>query len=154
MQLRADEGFFTCDFCGSVHVPDANADGVRILEQRGAQVCPICPVPLVEAAVDSQRILYCPHCRGMLIRMGVFRSVIQDLRSRREAPTNTVFPLERKELDRRIHCPMCSQEMNTHVYGAGGNVVVSTCESCEVIWLDYGELDRIVRAPDHTYSSL
>ena len=32
-----------------------------------------------------------------------------------------------------------------------GNVIIDTCESCSLNWLDYGELQRIVRAPDARY---
>jgi Zn-finger nucleic acid-binding protein len=38
--------------------------------------------------------------------------------------------------------------MEHHPYGGGGNVFLDTCESCSVNWLDRGELQRIVAAPD------
>jgi Zn-finger nucleic acid-binding protein len=43
--------------------------------------------------------------------------------------------------------------MDTHLYGGGGNVIIDDCENCDLNWLDYGELDRIVRAPDREYVS-
>jgi Zn-finger nucleic acid-binding protein len=30
-------------------------------------------------------------------------------------------------------------------------VIIDNCERCELNWLDYGELRRIVQAPDHEY---
>ena len=36
-------------------------------------------------------------------------------------------------------------------YGGPGNVIIDTCEHCSLNWLDYGELQRIVRAPDERY---
>jgi Zn-finger nucleic acid-binding protein len=42
--------------------------------------------------------------------------------------------------------------MDTHLYGGGGNVILDDCENCGLNWLDYGELDRIVRAPDREYA--
>jgi len=41
--------------------------------------------------------------------------------------------------------------MDTHLYGGPGNVIIDTCESCALMWLDYGELERMVRAPDWQY---
>jgi Zn-finger nucleic acid-binding protein len=41
--------------------------------------------------------------------------------------------------------------MDTHPYGGPGNVIIDDCERCEVNWLDYGELQRIVRAPERHY---
>jgi Zn-finger nucleic acid-binding protein len=40
--------------------------------------------------------------------------------------------------------------MITHRYGGPGNVIIDSCERCQANWLDYGELARIVRAPDPT----
>jgi Zn-finger nucleic acid-binding protein len=42
--------------------------------------------------------------------------------------------------------------MDTHPYGGPGNVIIDTCENCSVNWLDHGELQRIVRAPDSHYA--
>ena len=63
----------------------------------------------------------------------------------------TVLPFEPKDLDRRPICPNCGQQLETHVYAAGGNAVISDCEHCGVNWLECGVLDRIVRAPDWHY---
>jgi Zn-finger nucleic acid-binding protein len=37
--------------------------------------------------------------------------------------------------------------MLSHFYGGPGNIVLDTCEGCQVNWLDPGELQRIARAP-------
>jgi Zn-finger nucleic acid-binding protein len=42
--------------------------------------------------------------------------------------------------------------MDTHPYCGPGNVIIDTCESCSVNWLDYGELQRVIRAPDQHYT--
>jgi Zn-finger nucleic acid-binding protein len=39
--------------------------------------------------------------------------------------------------------------MDTHYYAGPGNIVIDDCPSCELNWLDAGELMTIVRAPDH-----
>jgi Zn-finger nucleic acid-binding protein len=40
--------------------------------------------------------------------------------------------------------------MDTHFYAGPGNVIVDTCDDCSLLWLDRGELTRIVHAPDET----
>ncbi len=152
MRLEADKDFLICDYCGNIHAGETNDDGVRVLDEGAASDCPICSIPMVDGAVDGQRILYCKRCRGMLVRMDMFLSLVEDLRSKRDMAAQIVFPVNEKDLDRHIHCPKCRGEMDSHVYGGGGNVVISSCERCEVNWLDHGELDRIVRAPDRMYS--
>jgi hypothetical protein len=37
--------------------------------------------------------------------------------------------------------------MATHPYYGPGNVVIDSCESCDLLWLDFGELKQIVDAP-------
>jgi hypothetical protein len=39
--------------------------------------------------------------------------------------------------------------MEAHPYFAGGNAVVDTCERCQLIWLDAGELAIIERYIPH-----
>ena len=83
--------------------------------------------------------------------MEVFLGIIKDLRSRRETSVDAARQPDWHDLDRRINCPQCHQTMDTHPYGGGGNVIIDDCENCSLNWLDYGELDKIVRAPDHDY---
>ena len=37
--------------------------------------------------------------------------------------------------------------MDTHPYYGPGNVVIDSCDRCELVWLDFGELKQIVDAP-------
>lgn len=153
MRLEENKDFLVCDYCGNIHIPEANDDGVRVLGDGGdgsaATECPRCASPLVDASIDGQRIFYCLRCRGMLISMDIFAPLVEDLRSRRAGGTELIRPVDLKELEVQLLCPQCRGHMDTHVYGGGGNVVISDCEHCAVNWLDHGELDRIVRAPDH-----
>jgi len=89
----------------------------------------------------------------MLIGMNTFIAIVHNLRARGEVSGEAIHQPEWSEMDRRIHCPQCGQEMDTHLYGGGGNVIIEDCEPCELNWLDYGELERIVQAPDHEYAS-
>jgi Zn-finger nucleic acid-binding protein len=151
MRLKEDADYLTCDHCGSMHFPEPNSDGVRVLGVSASVPCPACNVPLVHAAIKSHRIRYCERCRGMLIPMEEFVPTIEDLRSRRETAGDAVRQPEWKDLDRRRNCPQCGLEMQTHPYYGPGNVIIDTCEHCALNWLDYSELDRIVRAPDRQW---
>jgi Zn-finger nucleic acid-binding protein len=150
MRLKDGAEAFVCDFCHAVYLPDANSDGVRVFGEPAAAECPLCRVMLVHASVGGRRMLYCQHCHGMLIAMDFFPALLADLRAARDAPAAVRGQPEERDMDRRIECPQCGAIMDTHRYGGPGNVIVDTCERCQVIWLDYGELGRIVRAPDPT----
>jgi len=153
MRLEADRNFFACDYCRRVYFPEANADGIRVLGEPARLECPVCAIPLVHAAAGDRRILYCNQCRGMLVPMDDFFGMVQDLRSRHETSAEFMRAPNWKDLDRKLRCPQCHDWMDAHPYGGPGNVIIDACENCAFNWLDYGELDRIVRAPDPEYAS-
>jgi Zn-finger nucleic acid-binding protein len=151
MRLEADRNFLSCDCCGSEYFPEPNSDGVRLLGESRSLACPICAIALVHASVGDRRILYCTRCRAMLIRMEIFMAIVQDLRSHRQASLDSARQPDRRKMNRRLSCPQCHRTMDTHPYGGGGNVLIDDCENCSLNWLDCGDLDTIVRAPDHDY---
>jgi len=153
MRLEADKECLVCDYCSTVHFPEANPDGVRVLEEPSPLHCPICDIALVHASVARQRMLYCGRCHGMLVGMDNFVAMVHNVRTRHEISGEPSHQPDWTEMDRRIKCPQCSEQMDTHPYGGGGNVIIEDCEHCSLNWLDYGELERIVQAPDREYAS-
>ena len=151
MKLDTGKDFLACPYCRTTHFPDPNPDGVRVLDEPSDQQCPRCDVALVQASVGGERVLYCQRCHGLLIGMDVFMVVVEELRSRHASSEYAGKQPDWDTLDHRTKCPKCGQEMHTHPYGGPGNVIIDTCEHCLLNWLDYGELQRIVRAPDARY---
>ena len=152
LHLVADEDSFTCEYCRNVYVPEENEDGVRVLDEPSSLVCPVCTVPLVKAALADQAVSHCKQCRGLLISMHIFAGLVEELRSRRAGGPHIQPPPNRAAFERRLNCPQCHARMDTHPYDGPGNVVIDSCSACYLIWLDSGEILRIVRAPDHHYS--
>ncbi len=148
--LRYDEGRHCriCDFCKTEHFVEADEDGVRVLGDPSTQPCPVCGIPLVQAAVEDAPILYCERCRGMLIPMGAFVPLVGELRTQQRTSPRPLPALDRRDLERHLHCPACGGPMDTHPYFGPGNIAIDSCSECELNWLDHGELERIVRAPD------
>jgi Zn-finger nucleic acid-binding protein len=155
MRLESDKECLTCDYCGNVHFPEKNDDGVRVLGEPAAERCPACAIPLMLAGLNGQRLLYCNRCRGMLIGMDVFVAIVQELRSRQDGLPGVTHgvphAVDPRDLERKLDCPQCHQRMDTHFYGGPGNIVIDDCSPCRLDWLDHGELDRIIRAPDRNY---
>jgi Zn-finger nucleic acid-binding protein len=146
MHLKPDEDSYKCEYCHSVFLPERSNDGVRVLGEVSAQACPICNIPLVNAAIAKVRILYCSKCQGMLIPMQALPTLIDELREG-QSGTAPQPAADGSDLQRKIECPKCHHRMDTHFYAGPGNVVVDSCEDCSLIWLDRGELKHIVRAP-------
>ncbi len=150
--LEADDDYLRCNFCGEVHFPDADPDGVRVLGEEARESCPLCAVRLVHAAIARHRIRFCPHCRGMLVLIDDFVFIVDDLRTMRGTSSAPARPPDPKSLERHIDCPVCHRQMDTHPYCGPGNIVLDTCEQCGVHWLDHSEIDRVARAPDQHYT--
>jgi Zn-finger nucleic acid-binding protein len=150
MELMASRGYFFCRYCGSFHFPDAKAEGgIRILgETPESLACVACSRPLTSAMLDEiHQVRYCRNCRGVLIERKSFAGVVEKRRAwATETPAPPV-PLNRKELERNVCCPACKGPMTTHPYYGPGNVVIDSCQPCELVWLDFGELEQIVEAP-------
>jgi Zn-finger nucleic acid-binding protein len=152
MHVAQGKDYLICDYCGATHFPDPNPDGVRVLGESTEFPCPRCSVPLVRASLAGAQVEYCNQCHGLLIAMDDFMAAVEELRSRHEHSEYAGQQPDWQDLDRHTTCPKCRRQMDTHPYCGPGNVIIDTCEECSVNWLDYGELQRIVRAPDASYT--
>jgi Zn-finger nucleic acid-binding protein len=151
MRLLRDQGLMICDYCGSQAAPRLDEEGVLVLEpvKHSCSLCaePLSGASLFRASIEGHELLYCTRCHGMLFDMEQFYSIVQELREHRYWSRSTLAP-RGPDSERVVMCPLCHKDMDRHPYGGGGNVAVDSCEQCGVLWLDRGELSRIVAAPD------
>jgi len=137
-------GTLVCDHCGST----AERAVSYALETFGESslACPHCATPLVDARIEGCPVRYCTSCEGVLVEMRHFMMLSEAVRAR--APRGGVaLPRTQQPGERTLSCPGCGQPMLSHLFGGPGNLVLDTCETCQVNWLDPGELQRIARAP-------
>ncbi len=146
MRLSRDEGLMICDYCASQSVPHADEEGVVVLDP-SKHHCPVCNALLVNATIESRDLLYCTNCHGMLLEMEKLLPLLEVLREHRYWSRSSQTP-RMAGAGRVLHCPLCQQAMDEHLYGGGGNMDIDSCESCCLLWLDRGELSRMVAAPD------
>ncbi|MFZ0746219.1 MAG: zf-TFIIB domain-containing protein [Terracidiphilus sp.] len=150
MRLEAAKDGLACEYCRNFYFPEKDDEGVSIFSEASGDSCPVCAVPLMNASLAKVRILYCTRCRGMLVPMDVFITLVEELRAGQ--PGSLIPPPpDPNELHRKLDCPHCHKPMDTHFYSGAGNVIIEDCDVCELNWLDHGKLMRIVRAPDYSY---
>jgi Zn-finger nucleic acid-binding protein len=150
MRLEPEKDCLQCDYCHNIFFPQKDDEGVSVFPEASEDTCPVCNVPLMNASIAKVRIEYCTHCRGMLIPMGVFMTLVEEMRAGQPG-TLIPPPPDPAELRQKLGCPHCHKPMDTHFYAGPGNVILADCDACELNWLDHGKLMRIVHAPDHSY---
>jgi len=148
MALTA-RGYYLCAHCGTTSFPEAvSRDGIRILGPDEANIrCSSCKTAFVRGMIDEYLVDYCETCRGLLVARRDFAELVR--RRRAWAQSQSVPPVhtDSTELRRRLNCPKCGIQMTTDWYYGPGNVVMDRCVACDVVWLDYGELQQIIDAP-------
>jgi Zn-finger nucleic acid-binding protein len=153
-ELNRYRGVFACNYCRSQFIAPPDPDGVQVLEPSSLS-CPGCGEQLFEGVMEGHALHYCVACGGMLIPLGHFMSLVGALRALRvgQPVPVTVWAAAANEAETPRNCPQCATAMTNHRYGGGGHVMIDTCSPCNVNWLDKRELQRIVAAPDYTYTN-
>jgi Zn-finger nucleic acid-binding protein len=150
LKVEGDQDFFHCDYCDSYNFPDPNLDGVALLEEVSPYICPACNQPLVTSVVMTIRILSCPKCRGNLISQAKMFPILRQAQVRQPVTPASGeelrAPQQRSEYSRQLTCPSCRKTMQVYPYAGPGNIIIQGCAGCQLIWLDFGELSRIMRA--------
>ncbi len=153
MRLTAGNASLRCDYCRTVVIPKPTDSGVVFLEElTTGPVCPVCSIPLWNATLDRIELRACNRCGSMLVPMGSFGDLVEQLRSK-AVETEIASPPDPEELKLQVACPNCRRSMDVHFYAGGGGGVIAACENCELNWLAPGDLKRIVQAPREDASS-
>lgn len=148
MELHESRRHFQCGHCGTVHPPEPAGGDVRVLTvEAGAPSCPACQIPLASAILAEREVHFCQRCRGLLVDRPTFVDVVQTRRAWATREPREPGPLDPREMEREVACPRCRVPMATHPYYGPGRIIIDTCGACNLIWLDSGELDRVIDAP-------
>jgi Zn-finger nucleic acid-binding protein len=151
MKPAGNRNYYFCDHCGGYHFPQETGDGVAPTEEPAGPSCPVCDLPLVNAMIEGETVAYCGKCRGFLTFIPLFGMIVNKRRSLHSPNEQQAAPFDPTELKRGLKCPECHKRMESHPYFGGGNAVVDTCERCQLIWLDAGELAIIERYIPHRH---
>jgi Zn-finger nucleic acid-binding protein len=150
MDLVESRRYFVCRHCGSFSFPEPiEIDGIRIVGRTpDARSCPVCRTPLDQAVIDdAHSVHFCGRCRGLLLPRDTFAGIVMRRRAWAAGPAVEPALFDRRSLERELACPLCAARFLTYPYGGGGAVAIDGCEACDVVWLDYRELQQIVDAP-------
>lgn len=112
--------------------------------------CPQCSSPLQQTVYEDVPIHACDSCGGEFIggeKLG------QIVRTRQEqfspqlmsmlAEHRPTFGGADSQPQRSLCCPGCGEPMSVVNYGGDSGVFVDRCESCDGLWLDHQELEKV-----------
>ena len=126
--------------------------GKYMTDNKNIILCPACNNSMNKIYVPSEGIDIdiCPNCGGIFFDKGEMFKInnniknIQDIRNYLEKYySESDFILVSND-DVRI-CPVCNIEMDKH-FVANNTVLMDSCKSCNGVFLDKGELDKIRNA--------
>lgn len=150
MELFDRRRYYFCRYCGTFEFLDQpGSDGVHVLERTTAALpCPLCSAPLAKSLLDDTHVVeHCEQCRGVLLARAAFAMAVNGRRARAAGPGVAIAEIDRREFHRRVTCAKCRTAMDVHPYYGPGNVIIDTCRKCDLVWLDFGELQQIADAP-------
>jgi Zn-finger nucleic acid-binding protein len=150
MDLVVGRRYFRCSHCGSYGFPEgADSEGIRTIGDAADSLpCPVCSVRMFRALLDNiHPVDVCNTCRGVLMPRDTFAGVINARRAWASSPPAEPVPFDRAELQRALSCPKCGGRFQTYPHFGPGNVVIDSCTTCDLVWLDFGEMRTIVDAP-------
>ena len=102
--------------------------------------CPVCQKALQKTTYEGTSTYPCPNGCGAFLGRNNLR-IIEE--SRETSIPMASVPKSGDERGSVKACPKCKGEMAKRNYGELDSTVIDYCASCQGIWLDPGELERI-----------
>jgi len=99
---------------------------------------------------EGVEIDFCPIDHGTWLVKGELRKIILNRRARLEKAGTHQNPVElknilpfNKELNRRLPCPICEEQMPPFSFRGTEGVFINICEKDHGLWLDQSEMAKI-----------
>jgi Zn-finger nucleic acid-binding protein len=140
-------------FVGSRFCGRCGAEAARdVVEDATLLTCPRCSEPLQGLRLGTTTVHECGACGGLWVDPETLQKlcdareehagVVSALEAR--VPTNVVAP----DTVRYIPCPCCKKLMNRVNFAHTSGVIMDVCRK-DGVWLDRGELQRVVGFVEH-----
>lgn len=112
--------------------------------------CPICKVAMTTELYEGVHIDVCPNKDGTWLDYGEIKRILQS-REKKFTPTLVkqiigepkTQKLSNKELESKVNCPICQEQMPAVNYQGVTGIIINTCDHHHGVWLDGEELDKI-----------
>jgi len=100
--------------------------------------CPRCSIALKPQRLDSKTAWQCGSCEGLAINLAALRTNVE------HTVVNAMWQLARGGEPSALPCPSCRHNLRLiHYADNRASLEADLCTSCQLIWLDHGELEAI-----------
>lgn len=124
-----------------------SSEPIKFTDSPAKVACPRCGIEMVFGELLNTKVVACVQCHGMMIQMATFGAMVEYLRQNYDGPENKSQPIDPTELETVVQCPACWKKMDVYPYCGPGNIVIDSCASCHLLWLDGNELVQVIRGP-------
>lgn len=111
--------------------------------------CPVCvDAKLVSVPYEGVSVALCPSCHGFLVT----KTALNNIKKNPEMQMS-VLAMETEGMNDSkdvVRCPKCRIAMTKKPAPYGLDFGIDACESCNLIWLDHGELEALQIAFEET----
>jgi|FrelakmetLWP11LW_1041352.scaffolds.fasta_scaffold08668_2 Zn-finger nucleic acid-binding protein len=111
--------------------------------------CPVCNHSLEAMKFQYLPFLACKECRGIWVETKMLRHLATRLAAEKDIKPNKLIglgsrtPLPKPKGEPVRLCPQCGKGMKKANYAYDSNVFIDRCDTCDCIWLDKGEMERL-----------
>ena len=136
-------------FAGSRFCPHCGVETSReLLAETAPLKCPRCRQDMQALLLGGRSAHECPSCGGQWLEPEHLQALALANESRAvvigvlagRVPSTTSAP----DVVRYVRCPVCDRVMNRKAFATSSSIVLDVCVN-HGLWLDRGELDRVLR---------
>lgn len=105
--------------------------------------CPVCRGPMIVLELNQVEIDFCLECEGVWLDAGELELLLESSEEKDAVLNSFIVKKDSKEKKRK--CPICLKKMEK-ILCKDGKILIDKCPRNDGIWLDRGELYRIIAA--------
>lgn len=114
-------------------------------KRRAPLKCPRCQDDLHEHAIGGITIDICASCGGHWYDAGELETVRSQGPDQRPPGLPSVIPRWVDAPGKASQCPRCQLPLASQRYAYSSDLVLDRCTTCDGVWIDSGELERMDR---------
>lgn len=105
--------------------------------------CPVCRRPMIVFELDKVELDNCASCGGIWLDKGELELLLES--SEKKDKFLSSFEAANRGRERKMICPICLKKMQKASCGIESEILIDRCFKGDGIWLDKGELEKILK---------